>query len=85
MRNEGEMLAVDYEMVGMLGHLTSAIRTEGTGEMSFSQAGIRRSAAARSDDGVAIDKGADVIVTRYDKGIAYVRRWDEFNDSKETL
>ena len=75
----------EYEMVGMLGHLTSAIRTEGTGEMSFSQAGIRRSAAARSDDGVAIDKDADVIVTRYDKGIAYVRRWDEFNDSKETL
>ena len=75
----------EYEMVGMLGHLTSAIRTGGTGEMSFSQAGIRRSAAARSDDGVAIDKGADVIVTRYDKGIAYVRRWDEFNDSKETL
>ena len=75
----------EYEMVGMLGHLTSAIRTGGTGEMSFSQAGIRRSAAARSDDGVAIDKDADVIVTRYDKGIAYVRRWDEFNDSKETL
>jgi len=75
----------EYEMVGMLGRLTSAIRTGGTGEMSFSQAGIRRSAAARSDDGVAIDKGADVIVTRYDKGIAYVRRWDEFNDSKETL
>ena len=75
----------EYEMVGMLGHVTSAIRTGGTGEMSFSQAGIRRSAAARSDDGVAIDKGADVIVTRYDKGIAYVRRWDEFNDSKETL
>jgi membrane protein implicated in regulation of membrane protease activity len=75
----------DYEMVGMLGHVTSAIRAEGTGEMSFSQAGIRRSAAARSDGGVAIEKGADVIVTRYDKGIAYVRRWDEFNDSKEML
>ena len=35
----------EYEMVGMLGRLTSAIRTEGTGEMSFSQAGIRRTTA----------------------------------------
>jgi hypothetical protein len=26
-----------------------------------------------------------VIVTRYDKGIAYVRRWEDLTDSKETL
>ena len=75
----------DYDMIGVLGHLSSAIRESGTGEMAFSQEGARRSAAARSDDGTAIAKGADVIVTRYDKGIAYVRRWDDLNDSKETL
>lgn len=75
----------DYDMIGVLGHLTSAIRESGTGEMSFSQAGVRRSAAARSEDGTAIPRGADVVVTRYDKGIAYVRRWDDLTDSKETL
>ena len=48
----------DYEMIGVLGNLTSAIRQDGTGEMSFSQAGARRSAAARSDDGNAIPKGS---------------------------
>jgi len=53
--------------------------------MSFSQAGVRRSSAARSEDGTPLERGVDVIVTRYDKGIAYVRRWDDFNDSKETL
>jgi membrane protein implicated in regulation of membrane protease activity len=77
--------AADYDMIGVLGHLTSAIREKGTGEMSFSQEGIRRSAPARAEDGTAIAKGTDVIVTRYDKGIAYVRRWEDLTDSKETL
>jgi len=76
----------DYDMIGVLGRLTSAIRERGMGEISFSQAGVRRSAPARSDDGNAIAKDVDVVVTRYDKGIAYVRRWEDLNDSsKETL
>src|SRR5262249_18538975 len=75
----------DYEMIGVLGQLTSAIRQGGTGELSFAQEGARRSTAARAEDGSAIEKGADVIVTRYDRGIAYVKRWDELNDSKETI
>ena len=75
----------DYDMIGVLGRLTSAIREKGMGEISFSQAGVRRSAPARSDDGGAIAKDADVVVTRYDKGIAYVRRWEDLNESKETL
>jgi hypothetical protein len=32
---------------------------------------------ARSDDGSAVAKGTEVVVTRYDKGIAYVRLWSE--------
>jgi hypothetical protein len=34
----------------------------------------RAVAGARSEDGAAIPKGAEVVVTRYEKGIAYVRR-----------
>jgi hypothetical protein len=83
--NDKPLNPADYDMIGVLGHLSSPIREGGTGEMSFSQAGARRSAAARSDDGTAISTGADVVVTRYDKGVAYVRRWDDLNDSKETL
>ena len=75
----------DYDMIGVLGYLTSAIREGGTGEMSFSQAGIRRSTAARSDGGSGIARGTEVVVTKYDKGIAYVRPWEELSDSKETL
>src|SRR6185295_9663356 len=79
------MNSADYDMIGVLGRLSSPIREGGTGEIAFSQAGSRRSAAARSDDGTAIAKGADVVVTRYDKGIAYVHRWEDLNDSKELL
>jgi membrane protein implicated in regulation of membrane protease activity len=77
----------DYDMIGVLGRLTSAIREKGMGEISFSQAGVRRSAPARSDDGGPISKNTDVVVTRYDKGVVYVRRWEDLNDSqtKETL
>jgi len=43
--------------------------------------GVRRGAGARSDDGKAIEKGAEVVIERYEKGIAYVRRWEEFTRS----
>jgi membrane protein implicated in regulation of membrane protease activity len=75
----------DYDMIGVYGQLTSAIREDGTGEMSFSQAGIRRSTAARSETGTAIAKGTEVVITKYDKGIAYVRPWEDLADSKETV
>ena len=83
--SERPLDAADYEMVGVFGRVTSRIHAGRTGEMIFSQEGVRRSAAARSEDGADIPKGADVLVTRYDKGIAYVRRWQDLTDSKEDL
>lgn len=67
----------DYRMDGVLGRIASPIRAGGTGELIYSQEGTRRSAGARSEDGDAIPKGVEVIVTRYEKGIAYVRRWED--------
>jgi hypothetical protein len=75
----------DFDMIGVLGKLTSGIREDGTGEMTYTQAGARRSVPARSGEGGVIPKGTDVLVTRYEKGIAYVRRWDDPIDSKEML
>ncbi len=74
---EENMDPADYEMIGVLGTLSSSIRQNGTGEIIYSQAGTRRTCGARSDDGIAIPKGSEVIVTRYEKGIAYVRLWEE--------
>jgi membrane protein implicated in regulation of membrane protease activity len=76
---EENMDSADYEMVGVLGHTSLPIRAGGTGEIVYSQAGTRRTCGARSEDGSAIEKGAEIVVTRYDKGIAYVRRWEEMS------
>lgn len=76
---EENMDAADYEMVGVLGRTSLPIRANGTGEIIYSQAGTRRTCGARSENGSAIEKGAEIIVTRYEKGIAYVRLWEEMS------
>lgn len=75
--HEVELDPSDFARTGVLGKLNVAIRDGGTGEIVFSQAGARHCAGARSADGKAIPKGTEVIVTRYEKGIAYVRPYDE--------
>jgi hypothetical protein len=77
--DEENMDPADYEMVGVLGRLAVPIRQGGTGEIVYSQVGTRRVCGARSEDGSAMDKGTEVVVTRYDKGIAYVRLWSEMS------
>jgi membrane protein implicated in regulation of membrane protease activity len=72
----------DYQMTGVLGRISSPIRQGGTGEIIYSQEGTRRACGARSEDGKAIPKGIEVLVTRYKDGIAYVRRWDEFSQQE---
>jgi len=67
----------DFEMVGVLGRLSMPIREGGTGELVYSQAGTRRVCGARVEEGLAIAKGTEVVVTRYERGIAYVRPWSE--------
>lgn len=79
--NEKELDPLDYEMVGVLGHVSSSIRRGGTGEIIYAQEGIRRPCAARSDNGEALVRGEEVVVTRYERGVAYVRRWDDLNNS----
>jgi hypothetical protein len=73
------MDSADYEMVGVLGRVCSAIRAGGTGELIYTQMGTRRVCGARSEDGSAIGKGSEVVVTRYEKGIAYVRLFSELS------
>jgi hypothetical protein len=75
----------DYDMIGVLGKLSIPIREGGTGELIFAQEGVRRVSGARSEDGIAIPKGSEVIVTRYEKGIAYVRSWEDMAGTAEDL
>ena len=79
MDEEEAMDPADYDMVGVLGRTSIPIREGGTGEIIYSQAGTRRTCGARSEHAVAIAKGVEVVVTRYEKGIAYVRLWTEMS------
>jgi membrane protein implicated in regulation of membrane protease activity len=87
MSTEEDMDPADYEMIGVLGRVSSSIREGGTGEIIYSQAGTRRTCGARAEDGTAIAKGTEIVVTRYEKGIAYVRLWTEMagEDSEVTV
>jgi membrane protein implicated in regulation of membrane protease activity len=77
MSKEEDLDPADFEMVGVLGRLSVPIRSGGTGELIYSQAGTRRTCGARAEAVCAISKGSEVVVTRYEKGIAYVRPWSE--------
>lgn len=75
--HEKELTAADTDILGVLGLVTGSIREGGTGEIQFSQNGSRHFAPARSDAGGMLARGTEVVVMRYEQGIAYVRPWDE--------
>lgn len=77
MPHERELTADETAVTGVVGRVSAAIRPAGTGEIVYEQLGARRSAPARSEDGTPISKQEEVFVVRYEKGIAYVRRWEE--------
>jgi hypothetical protein len=83
MADEAPLDPADYDMVGVLGRTTISIRPSGTGELVFTQGGTRHVAGARSEEGAAIPKGTEVIVTRYEKGIAYVRPFEDVLGAEE--
>lgn len=76
--------AADFDMVGVLGRISNPIREGGTGELIYSQMGTRRACGVRAEDGRAIAKGTEVVVTRYEKGIAYVRLWSEMSGEEQS-
>ena len=76
LKHDRELDPADYERVGVLARVISSIREGGTGEIIF-----RRRARGRTAVLAATQerrwRETEVIITRYEKGIAYVRRWDE--------
>ena len=77
-----ESVAESLSMTGVIARTVVPIRAgDGTGEIVFTHAGTRRVAGARSEDGRPIAKGVEVVVTRYEHGIAYVMTWEELEQS----
>jgi len=70
---------------GLLAEVTIPIRDGGgTGEIIYTLDGARRCSGARSDDGTGIGRGAEVVIVRYDKGIAYVAAFDDLGTQMPT-
>lgn len=78
MRSDPPLNSEDHRIEGSLGTISMPIRENGTGEIIFSLGGARRCAGARCDDGKPLERGAEVVIERYERGIAYVKRWEEF-------
>ncbi len=77
MPHEHELTADETEVVGAVGHVSAPIRSAGTGEIVYEQLGASALGTGALRDGVPISKQEEVFVVRYEKGIAYVRRWEE--------
>jgi membrane protein implicated in regulation of membrane protease activity len=80
--HERELTSDETAVAGVVGVVSSPIRADGVGEIIYEQMGARRSAPARSEDGVAIPKQEEVYVVRYEKGVAWVRRWEDANSEQ---
>jgi membrane protein implicated in regulation of membrane protease activity len=85
MAHESSLDPMDFEMVGVLGKVSGTIRRRGTGEIIFEQEGARKACAARCENDEEIGRGEEVVVTRFDRGVAYVRRWSELAEKAGLL
>src|ERR1700722_8575234 len=81
MPHDRELTADETAVVGAVGRVSAPIRAGGVGEIVYQQLGATRSAIARSEDGAAIGKEEEVYVIRYEKGIAYVKRWEDLPEA----
>jgi hypothetical protein len=77
--HERALTAEETAITGVVGRVTDPLHPGATGEILYTQLGARRSAPARSEDGAVIGRGTEVVVLRCERGIAYVRRWDDLD------
>jgi membrane protein implicated in regulation of membrane protease activity len=77
---ERTMMPEDTEMCGVVATVSSELRSNSLGEILFSLDGTRRGSPARSEDGQPIPRDAQVLVMRYEQGVAYVRRFDDLDE-----
>ncbi|MEI6042897.1 MAG: hypothetical protein WCS37_00775 [Chloroflexota bacterium] len=67
----------DYNLTGTVARVSSPIFEHGVGQVLYTKFGTRRSAPARSMDGRPFPKDLQVVILRYENGIAYVEDLDK--------
>lgn len=71
------MNPADWNVVGVLGRVTSSIRSNGYGEIVYEQHGRRQVASAKASGDQAIARNTEVVVLRVERGVAIVEPFDD--------
>jgi hypothetical protein len=71
------------QLVGKVATVTTGLPAGGIGEILYTLGGARHSDGARSLDGTPIPRGTEVVITRVEKGIAYVDTWEHFTTEEK--
>jgi membrane protein implicated in regulation of membrane protease activity len=67
------------DRVGLLGKVSIPIQENGLGEILYvSPGGMRKSIPAKSTDGHRLERGQEVVVINYERGVAEVDTWEHF-------
>lgn len=66
-----------WSQVGVIGRVTSSIRSQGYGEIVYEQHGIRQVASAKASGASAIPRNTEVVVLRVERGVAIVEPFED--------
>jgi membrane protein implicated in regulation of membrane protease activity len=73
----------EERLTGAMARVSSSIRVDGTGEVTYVLNGVRQVTAARSATGKALPRGSEVVIMRRERGIAFVEPWVEESAADE--
>ncbi|MBX5451951.1 hypothetical protein [Thermogemmatispora sp.] len=77
--SEAETIQDVSDRTGLIGKVSLPIRQNSVGEVIYvSPGGLHKSVPARSVDGRPIERGQEVIILNYERGIAEVETWERF-------
>jgi membrane protein implicated in regulation of membrane protease activity len=79
-QGQTQLNEADYRMPGTAARVTSTIYPGHAGEITYSQVGSTHAGAARSISDEEIPRGTEVVVIKYERGVAYVDTWQHALD-----
>lgn len=70
-----EVIDERFLLQGHFARVTEPISGDGVGEIHYEVGGVQLASRARSLDGTAIDRDAEVVIERLEDGVAFVEPW----------
>lgn len=84
-KNSPELDPRDWQNIGQIGTVTSAINPGGVGEIIMERHGTRHSVPARTRGDIGIIRGTDVVILEEERGVAIVRPFAELMAEHELM